>query len=195
MKLVENMDFTSMELRFADLDGVTFIRCTFRDVDLRHADLNSCTLTDCCFSGIKGDCISFKRSILTHCDFSHSLMPFANFTEAEMRKVRFDQTMLYQADFTGSKLKNVNFHDADIKCCVFTVWTAWAQNRIFSAPRAWLILLSERSYRPVRAGMACAEYERTNGLDITVWTGQPEIWAKTCIFGLLYICSKTDLVY
>jgi len=125
---VAGCNFDGADLGDANLVGVDFVRCSFRETGFQGARLHGVTFRRCNLAGanfraVKGSCrfgdskltgAVFEASTLYGCSLQNQILPHTNFRVAKLRNCIFKDTDLRYCDFEGADLSGANLDGANL---------------------------------------------------------------------------------
>jgi len=118
----ENCVFLNCDLSGADLSGLIFIACRFKDSNLSMARLGRASFREVVFEGCKMVGLHFEDALpfLVPPEFINCDLGVSSFVEVKLPGVRFSHCQLQEVDFTGAHLAGAIFEKSDLHRAVFS---------------------------------------------------------------------------
>lgn len=150
--LIENEDFSQMELSLHSYYNCQFLNCDFSETNLTRTEFEDCTFQDCNFSNARvnqtklencifKECkllgvnfylvslfafeISFETCVINSCNFGSLKMKGTQIVNSKITDCFFQETELIEASFEGSVFLRTLFHQSDLRKASFCQATGY----------------------------------------------------------------------
>lgn len=117
----EDCAFRSCDFSNADLSGMVFIGCRFKDTNLSMAKLSRASFREVVFEGCKMVGLHFEDALpfLVPPEFTNCILDLSSFTSVKLPRVKFERCDVKEVDFSEADLSGCMFDHCNVERAIF----------------------------------------------------------------------------